>query len=166
MQTIHYIRDTSGKFSRPSLADEIAPRLTLALTATAFVLFTVIAVGTQATKLLSDIAPITYAATYETVSTFTATTTAIVKSPLPPVLARIAQCESNNMQYENGMPLLRGNKNRTVDAGKFQINSIHWAQAKKLGYDVMTEEGNTKMALWLYANEGTDPWNSSSKCWK
>lgn len=37
--------------------------------------------------------------------------------------------------------------------------------ATKLGYDVYTEQGNIKMANWLYMKSGTQPWLSSKACW-
>jgi hypothetical protein len=52
-----------------------------------------------------------------------------------------------------------------VDVGKCQINSIHFKEATSLGFDLMTAEGNTAYAKYLYANKGTGDWYSSQKCW-
>lgn len=89
-----------------------------------------------------------------------------------PVLDRIADCESGNgsahsaTQYDiNGQVLLRANTNHTVDVGKYQINSVYFAKATALHYDLTTAAGNTAMANYIYANEGTGPWASSAHCW-
>ena len=86
--------------------------------------------------------------------------------PLPEVLERIAWCESRNRQFDkNGKPL-RGTLNYH-DMGKFQINMRFWEEeAKKLGLDLSTEEGNEAMALEIYRRQGTKPWNGSKACWQ
>jgi hypothetical protein len=102
-------------------------------------------------------------------STVTATTN-VVNAPSP-ILDRIADCESGNGQpgsateTKNGQVLIHINSNGTYDQGKFQINSIHNAEAAKLGDDLATDAGNTAYARYLYANEGTGDWASSQKCW-
>jgi hypothetical protein len=90
----------------------------------------------------------------------------------PAVLQRIADCESGNgsagsgKQFNKfGAVVLNANTNKTVDIGKFQINSIHEGEAQKLGFDLFTEEGNTGYARYLYENKGTGDWASSSNCW-
>ncbi len=61
--------------------------------------------------------------------------------------------------------MIRGNVN-LYDVGRYQINTLQWADtAKKLGFDLNTEEGNEAMALYLYKTSGTKPWRSSQKCW-
>jgi hypothetical protein len=83
------------------------------------------------------------------------------------VMDRIAKCESGNTHFEKGQVLVRGNKNGSVDVGRFQINVSIWgAKASSLGYDIFTEKGNTEMAYWIYANHGTEPWYLSAKCWR
>ncbi len=84
-----------------------------------------------------------------------------------PVMNRIAKCESGNTQMgKNGQVILNANTNDTVDVGKYQINNTVWGKkATELGYDLMTEEGNTNFAMWLYQNHGTEPWYSSASCW-
>ena len=84
-----------------------------------------------------------------------------------PVLERIAKCESGSKQFDkNGQVLMRSNTNRSVDVGKYQINTVWFAKATELGYDLTTEKGNIAMAEWIYANRGTGDWSSSSNCWK
>ena len=84
---------------------------------------------------------------------------------IPPILERIASCESGNKQFNPDGTVLRGKIN-SHDIGKFQINEIYHAEkAKELGFDIFTESGNTKMALWLYKNQGTKPWLCSKSCW-
>lgn len=89
----------------------------------------------------------------------------IITAPSP-ILDRIALCESHNSQLNpNGQVLVHVNTNGTVDIGRFQINSIHEAEATKLGFDLFTDKGNTGYANWLYANRGTSDWQSSQHCW-
>lgn len=90
-----------------------------------------------------------------------------------PVLNRIADCESGNGTPgsashfdKNGQVLMVGNKNGTVDVGKWQINEYYWGdKATELGYDLTIEEENKKMAEWIYAHKGTSDWDLSKKCW-
>lgn len=101
-----------------------------------------------------------------------------------PVLDRICKAESKGNQfctaelvkakmfkdcYEGriGMPLMNVNTDGTVDWGYCQINDYHWGdEARKLGHDLMTLEGNVAMAEWIFLNHGTDAWNASKKGWK
>ncbi len=84
------------------------------------------------------------------------------------VMNRIAKCESGNTQFaKNGQVILNANTNGTVDVGKYQINMKVWgAKATELGYDLMTEEGNTNFAMWLFTTHGSEPWYSSVNCWR
>src|SRR3990167_9408809 len=76
---------------------------------------------------------------------------------IPPILERIAQCESGGSQY-NEKGIVLGVKN-PLDKGKWQINEFYHGEiARKLGFDLNTLEGNTNMALWLYEKYGTEPW--------
>lgn len=97
-----------------------------------------------------------------------------VKLPVEaPVLNRIADCESGDgtkgsgTHTKNGQVVTNGNKNGSVDIGKYQINLRVWgAKASELGYDLATEDGNTAMAEWIYLNRGTGDWYASQNCWK
>src|SRR3954468_6425678 len=74
---------------------------------------------------------------------------------LAPVMQRIATAESHSHQYgTSGQVLIHVNTNGTVDLGKYQINSIWFATATKLGYDLTKEKDNEAFALWLYENKG------------
>jgi hypothetical protein len=82
-----------------------------------------------------------------------------------PILIAIAQCESNFRQFNPDGSVVRG-KIDSHDVGVMQINETYWlGKSKSLGDDIYTIEGNMAYAKYLYAKEGTDPWNSSSKCW-
>ena len=84
-----------------------------------------------------------------------------------PVLSRIAKCESGNTHFDkNGQVLVRANTNKTVDVGRYQINSVWFSKATGLGLNLFVEKDNEAFARWLYANEGTQPWYSSAKCWQ
>ena len=98
------------------------------------------------------------------------TTTPVIQEVDKPaaVLARIAQCESHNSQYDKktGQVLLNGNKNGSVDIGKFQINDQIWgAQATSLHYNLMVEADNVAFANYLYHTYGTEPWVWTKPCW-
>ncbi len=83
-----------------------------------------------------------------------------------PVMERILKAESGNHQYApSGQVLIHVNSNGTVDIGAAQINSIWFSLATKLGYDLTKETDNKAFAEYLYANYGTEPWQSSSKNW-
>ena len=86
---------------------------------------------------------------------------------LPPILERVAKCESNGQQFDkNGKLMKHVNVDGTVDYGKFMINDYHWeAKAVAMGWNIYEEKGNTEMAKWLYANRGTQDWSASFKCW-
>lgn len=83
-----------------------------------------------------------------------------------PLLAEISRCESTFRQYgDNGKPI-KGLVNKS-DIGIMQINTYyHGESAQKLGFDLTTIDGNLGYARYLYGKYGTDPWSSSSKCWK
>jgi hypothetical protein len=84
---------------------------------------------------------------------------------IPPVLKRIAKCESNNQQFLSNGDIVRGKINHN-DIGKYQINElIHYDAAKKINMDIFTEKGNESYALYLYNTQGTEPWTASKKCW-
>lgn len=76
----------------------------------------------------------------------------------------IARCESEFRQYDRTGTVL---KNPTSSAkGVFQImESLHTNTAARLGYDILTVEGNLAYAKYLYDTEGTRPWNASAGCW-
>jgi hypothetical protein len=82
-----------------------------------------------------------------------------------PILVDIARCESNFHQYDKNGNIVRGRVN-SADIGVMQINEKYHAEtAKKLGIDLYTVEGNVAYAKHLYAEQGAQPWISSSKCW-
>lgn len=86
------------------------------------------------------------------------------KLPIPRELEEIARCESRNRQFDESGKVLRGSN--THDVGKYQINIKYWGtEAKKLGFDLFTEEGNEAMALEIYRRHKTDPWIWSKPCW-
>ena len=89
----------------------------------------------------------------------------VQEDPLPPVMHRIAQCESRGQHWTKQGQVVRGKQNRH-DTGLFQINTLIWGQkAQELGYDLHTLEGNTRMARYLFAHYGSVPWQSSAACW-
>lgn len=82
-----------------------------------------------------------------------------------PILVRICNAESGGKQFKKNGDVVRGAVNPS-DIGICQINEyINNDDARRLGYDIFTEKGNVQMAIWLFVNRGTSPWNSS-KCIK
>ena len=90
----------------------------------------------------------------------------VQEEPLPPVLQRIAQCESRGQHWTRQGKVTHGTRN-PHDTGLFQINTVVWGKkSAELGYDLRTLEGNTQMARYIFENYGSVPWHSSAKCWK
>ena len=88
------------------------------------------------------------------------------KPYITPVLERIAHCESSTGQFgPSGQVVMRPNTNGTVDVGEYQINTVWFKKATELGFDVTTEDGNERMAIWIYENKGTGDWSASQACW-
>jgi hypothetical protein len=89
----------------------------------------------------------------------------VQEDTLPPVMHRIAQCESRGQHFTKDGRVVRG-KQHAADIGLFQINTVVWGKkAQELGYDLRTPEGNTRMARYLFENYGSVPWQSSAVCW-
>lgn len=97
------------------------------------------------------------------------------KDQMAPVLQRIADCESGNGNPNTGHQFNKDgtivhhvNANGTTDVGMWQINMNEGniEIMVKHNFNVLTEDGNHAMAVWLYENVGTGPWMSSYKCWK
>lgn len=82
-----------------------------------------------------------------------------------PVMIEIAKCESHFRQHDINNDVLRGEQNN-LDRGVMQINELyHNENSEKLGFDILTLEGNTAYARYLFEKYGVKPWVSSSKCW-
>jgi hypothetical protein len=81
-----------------------------------------------------------------------------------PIMISIAKCESGPRQFKSdGTPLLGGTGTMV---GIFQLDeTIHYAPAMALGYDINTIAGNMGYARYLYGIDGTEPWISSFGCW-
>ncbi len=84
-----------------------------------------------------------------------------------PVMDRIAKCESGDKHFDpkTGQVYTLGNTNKTVDVGRYMINTVWHKKAAELGFDITKEEDNKKMAYWIYENFGTEPWVYSKHCW-
>jgi hypothetical protein len=82
-----------------------------------------------------------------------------------PVMIEIAKCESRFRQHDKDGEVLRGEKN-DLDRGVMQINEyFHNENSEKLGFNILTLEGNTSYARYLFEKYGVKPWASSSRCW-
>lgn len=94
-------------------------------------------------KVLSDI---------EKVSQETGYATSTIKA--------ILKCESGNNQDARHI-----NLNNSIDVGSAQINSIHFPEAKLLGIDLLTREGNLAYMTILIKKHGLRDWSASKHCW-
>jgi hypothetical protein len=90
--------------------------------------------------------------------------TKITLADVPPILKKVAQCESGARQYNANGRIVKNPV--TPDYGIFQINAIHVKTAQALGYDIFSEEGNIRFAMYLYQKNGLRDWNASKHCWK
>jgi hypothetical protein len=87
-------------------------------------------------------------------------------------LLAITSCESGNgkgsvNQYDKkGNVLTHFNDNKTFDLGVGQINSVHLEEAARMGLNLNDPYDNIDFTLWLYVQQGTNPWKASSKCWQ
>ncbi|MCE9644190.1 hypothetical protein K8Q93_03050 [Candidatus Parcubacteria bacterium] len=82
-----------------------------------------------------------------------------------PMLAEVARCETRFRHYDRKGEVLRGEIDNN-DVGIMQVNErYHLKRAEKHGFDIYSLEGNLAYAKYLYLEEGSDPWASSSRCW-
>lgn len=99
---------------------------------------------------------------------------------IAPVLARIAKAESHNSHYctpelvrikmcaksEIGQVLVKANKDKSIDVGRYQINVYHWGKvASDKGLNLFNEKDNETFAIWLFENYGSEPWSASKLNW-
>lgn len=83
--------------------------------------------------------------------------------PDAPIMQTVAKCESGAHQFlPNGKVVTNP---KTSDYGVLQINQSHIKEAKSMGLDVSTLEGNIEYARILYDRSGLRDWLSSSNCW-
>lgn len=86
-------------------------------------------------------------------------------SVFPPILEKICQAESGGRQFNKNGDVLRGAVNKS-DIGYCQLQETIWNdKARKMGYDIYTEQGNKDMALWIFNHYGSEPWYLSKKNW-
>ncbi len=134
------------------------------------------------TKLILVLLVVTFAATTAEAATKSTTKTAAASSTVAltpqevekrvraefaatPAMIEIARCESEFRHYNGNGTVLRGGYNAGM-VGVFQFyEAIHASQARALGFDLATLEGNLKYAKHLHSISGTQPWNSSKSCW-
>lgn len=82
-----------------------------------------------------------------------------------PILAKVAQCESEFRQVDGNGNVLRGIKN-SFDVGVMQINEkYHLQHSEEMNINIHSLSGNLEYARDLYNESGTAPWSSSKPCW-
>ena len=74
-------------------------------------------------------------------------------------LKKIGECESGFQMKANAT-------GASSAYGIFQILKLHDRRAKSLGVSRLTREGNITVAINLFLEQGTNPWNASKHCWK
>lgn len=152
MKIIHWKRDSKGKYSSFKVKARAFSRAFVKRLAVGYTAFALMFIGALAADGQVKVK------TVEAEATVATTTTAI-----PPILQKIAKCESKTGQYKDGQVTI----NASQDLGKFQINLPIWAKkATAMGLNLADEKDNTTFALYLFDNYGTSPWNSSAKCWQ
>jgi hypothetical protein len=93
-------------------------------------------------------------------------TVQVIDESVPEVLHRIAECESGSQHFDAKGNVLRGKKDRN-DIGRYQISITYYgAKAMEMGYNLFDEKENEAFAIWIFENEGSDPWVKTKKCWK
>lgn len=93
---------------------------------------------------------------------------------VPPVMQRIAGCESLGDRNskgahfdKNGKLITKKNADGSIDIGKYQINNKYWSvEAMQMDLNLTKEQDNEEFAMWLYETKGTEPWVHSKPCWK
>ena len=81
-----------------------------------------------------------------------------------PIMADIAWCESRMRHIGSDGTIIKNPNSSAI--GVMQImSSIHDPIADELGLDITTLDGNLAYARHLYEKQGTQPWDSSKKCW-
>ena len=79
----------------------------------------------------------------------------------PPVLEKVAYCETRKNHYNADGTVIRGRIDND-DIGEHQINQRYWgAVAEKLGYDLEDKFDNARMAIYIYNQQGLQPWSAS-----
>lgn len=82
-----------------------------------------------------------------------------------PMLVKICKAESGLKQFKPNGDVVRGRVNPS-DIGICQINEYYNNdEARRLGYDIFTEQGNKDFAVYLFLHRGTQPWDSSKEKW-
>ena len=82
-----------------------------------------------------------------------------------PVMAEIARCESQFRHTLADGTVLRGTIDPR-DVGVMQINmGYHASEAVKYNLNLLKLKDNMAFARILYAQQGTQPWTASAKCW-
>ena len=86
-------------------------------------------------------------------------------------LIPVCACESTGKvtgtprQFNKDGTVVTGKINK-LDKGMCQINlHYHESTAKKMGLDLLTEQGNIQYANHLFQTQGYAPWKASSACW-
>lgn len=84
----------------------------------------------------------------------------------PPVFKIIAACESGMKHYNQATGNVLQGAITPGDIGLLQINSlVHGKDALRNGFNIYSIYGNIGFGIKLYIEKGTQPWNSSKKCW-
>jgi hypothetical protein len=123
------------------------------------ILASYVIVGASSAKVWNAIHPFTVYADKEVVVKET------IKFEDIPMLVKICKAESGGKQFNSNGDVLRG-KVTPSDIGYCQISEVYNNDlARKLGYDIYTEQGNKDFAVYLYFTRGVQPWMASSGVW-
>lgn len=65
-------------------------------------------------------------------------------------------------EAESGFRMVPNTDGKSSAYGIFQLTKVHDKRAKKLGYDNrLSTEANIKVAVSLFSEQGTTPWETS-----
>jgi len=83
----------------------------------------------------------------------------------PVIMVSISKCESGLMQFRKDGVVV---KSPTDDYGVMQIHKPIWEKkSRELGLDIMTIDGNIKMARHIYEVQGLTAWTTyKNGCYK
>lgn len=132
-------------------------------------MFVTVSVPLKATLVFDDLPAVAEAQSVQIPKDDTSTVLSIkdalvVKYGVPDALIDVARCESTFRQFNDDGTVLRGVKDKR-DVGVMQINEYYNGdEAKRLGFDIYTLDGNVGYAKYLYGKRGLKPWKASWNC--
>ena len=89
------------------------------------------------------------------------TSAGVPEPPLPPILRKIATCESRNTHYDRHGRVLRGTRIRTMSASTRSMRPCGAPVAAQQGYDLYDEQGTSRWPAISWRT--TEPYRGGSR---